>query len=62
MDEAIQNLEALLQSSPDHAMAHNDLGVLYFKAGDKVRAREHYEKAAQLEPGDIIFQKNLDCW
>lgn len=57
--EAIQNLETLLKSSPDFAIAHNDLGVLYYQIGDKNRAREHYEKAAQLEPGDITFQKNL---
>ena len=58
-DEAIQNLETLLKSSPDFAMAHNDLGVLYYQIGDKNRAREHYENAAQLEPEDITFQKNL---
>jgi tetratricopeptide (TPR) repeat protein len=57
--EAIKKLEMLLKSSPDFAMAHNDLGVLYYKLGDKNRAREHYEQAAQLEPEDITFQKNL---
>jgi Flp pilus assembly protein TadD/GT2 family glycosyltransferase len=57
--EAIQKLETLLQSSPDFAVAHNDLGVLFYQIGDKNRAREHYEKAAQLEPEDITFQKNL---
>jgi Flp pilus assembly protein TadD len=40
-------------------MAHNDLGVLYYKLGDKDRAAEHYKKAAQLEPEDMTFQKNL---
>jgi tetratricopeptide (TPR) repeat protein len=58
-DEAIQKLETLLKSSPNFARAHNDLGVLYYKTGDKNHAQEHYEQAAQLEPADITFQKNL---
>jgi Flp pilus assembly protein TadD len=58
-DEAIQKLEMLLKVSPEFAMAHNDLGVLYYKLGDRDRAGEHYKKAAQLEPGDMTFQKNL---
>jgi len=58
-DEAISKLEMLLRASPDFAMAHNDLGVLYYKSGEKDRAGKHYEKAVQLEPGDITFQKNL---
>ena len=58
-DEAIAKLEMLLNVSPDFAAAHNDLGVLYYKSGDKDRAGEHYEKAAQLQPEDSTFQKNL---
>ena len=57
--EAIKKLEALLNATPDHALAHNDLGVLYYKSGHKNLALKHYEKATQLEPNDMIFQKNL---
>jgi tetratricopeptide (TPR) repeat protein len=57
--EAIQRLEKLLESFPDFAVAHNDLGVLYYKTGNKAQACEHYEKSAQLEPTNIISQKNL---
>ena len=39
--------------------AHNDLGVLRFKEGEKEKALEHYEQAARLEPENAIFQKNL---
>jgi Flp pilus assembly protein TadD/glycosyltransferase involved in cell wall biosynthesis len=58
-EAAIQTLEMLITTSPDLAKAHNDLGVLYYKTGDKERSRQHYEQAAQLEPGDMTFQKNL---
>ncbi len=57
--EAIQMLEKLLAASPEHAQAHNDLGVLFYRAGDKNHALDHYEKAVQLDPNNTTFQKNL---
>jgi Flp pilus assembly protein TadD len=57
--EAVQKLETLLAASPEHAQAHNDLGVLLYNAGDKNLALDHYKKAAQLAPNNIIFLKNL---
>ena len=57
--EVIQKLETLLAASPGHAPAHNDLGVLFYQAGDKERAREHYLTATQLDPVNTTFQKNL---
>jgi len=60
MDKAaIMALGKLLESYPDFALAHNDLGVLYYKAGKKEDAFEHYKKAAELQPENINFQKNL---
>lgn len=58
-DEAITTLSRLLEIYPGFALAHNDLGVLYFNKGDKERALNHYEKAAKLNPENITFQKNL---
>ncbi|MCF8144164.1 MAG: tetratricopeptide repeat protein [Deltaproteobacteria bacterium] len=57
--EAIQELEKIVEKSPDHALAHNDLGVLYYGQGEKQKALTHYEKAAGLEPENATFQKNL---
>ena len=54
-----QALINFLELLPDFARGHNDLGVLCYQAGEKEKARRHYEKAANLEPGNIIFQKNL---
>jgi glycosyltransferase involved in cell wall biosynthesis len=57
--EAIRELEDLLNIYPEYALAHNDLGVLHYNQGDKGRALAHYEKAAQLSPENITFKKNL---
>ena len=57
--KAIASLEKLLQSYPDFALAHNDLGVLYYHTGDKEKARHHYECAVELMPDNINLQKNL---
>jgi len=52
-------LKDLLESFPNFALAHNDLGVLHYNAGDKDDALTHYEQAAQLEPDNVTFKKNL---
>jgi glycosyltransferase involved in cell wall biosynthesis/Flp pilus assembly protein TadD len=58
-EDAITVLKNLVDSFPEFAQAHNDLGVLYYGAGEKQAALTHYEKAVQLEPGNITFKKNL---
>lgn len=57
--EAIQTLERLVAQDPAHALAHNDLGVLYQKSGEIQKSRSHHEEAARLQPANKIFQKNL---
>ena len=57
--EAIGALEMFLALYPDYALADNDLGVLYYKSGDKEKSLQHYQKAAELQPENIAFQKNL---
>lgn len=59
INEAVSALEALVESHPDFALAHNDLGVLYYQQGDKDKALNAYEAADRLEPGNTNFQKNL---
>lgn len=56
---AIEDFELALNKAPDHALAHNDLGVLYYQQGDKQRALDHYERAAAKDPYNDVFQKNL---
>lgn len=57
--EAISRLKELLKTYPDYAVAHNDLGVLYFNKGDKEKALTHFTKAIQLQPEDAGIQKNV---
>jgi tetratricopeptide (TPR) repeat protein len=56
---AIECLESVVSKNPRHALAHNDLGVMYYQSGKKDSALKHYEEAAQLEPDNAVFQKNL---
>lgn len=59
ISEGIRLLEKLLAQNPSHALAHNDLGVLYQKAGNPQKSRSHHEDAVRLKPDSIVFQKNL---
>ena len=56
---AIERVELFLQYDPGHALAHNDLGVLYYRKGDKLQAFGHCQKANRLAPDNPAFQKNL---
>ncbi len=58
-ENAIKELEGLIVAHPDYAIAHNDLGVLYYNRRDKEKTLAHYEKAARLQPENITFRKNL---
>jgi FkbM family methyltransferase len=57
--DAVQILERLLLCAPDFALAHNDLGVLYFNQGKSELSFSHYKEAARIEPGNPVFRKNL---
>ena len=57
--EAIQALERLVAQDPAHALAHNDLGVLFQRSGEIQKSRHHHEEAVRLQPANKIFQKNL---
>ena len=59
VDDAIKQLEKVLMLDANHALAHNDLGVLYQKSGEIQKSRHHHEEAARLQPANKIFQKNL---
>ncbi len=56
---AVTALESLVAAHPDHAAAHNDLGVLYYRQDDMDRCESHYAQAMALEPDNTVYQKNL---
>ncbi len=57
--DAMRALQNLVRSLPDFARAHNDLGTLYYEAGEKEKARGHFERAVKLSPETPDFKKNL---
>lgn len=58
-ERARRLLEALVAREPDHAPAHNDLGVLCYRKGDSAGAALHLRRAASLEPRNRTFAANL---
>jgi tetratricopeptide (TPR) repeat protein len=56
--DAVATLEQVVKADPEHAQAHNDLGVLYYELADKAQAFQHYERSVALAPGNTTFQKN----
>lgn len=58
-EKAISHLENFIAHHPQHALAHNDLGILYFKRNDKEKAFEFLKRAEKLEPENIDILKNL---
>ena len=47
---------------PENAAALNDLAVALEQMGEFDEAREAYEKALELKPGDIYIQQNYDLF
>jgi Tfp pilus assembly protein PilF len=56
---AESHFQAVLSVQPDHAEAHHAFGLFLDAAGRLDEARQHFIKAAQLEPENQIFQTTL---
>lgn len=59
-DEAAREYESLIAGGLESANLHFNLGNSYFKLGQKGRAIQHYERAAQLAPRDPDVEANLE--
>lgn len=57
VDRAKICFEMALEHNPDHAKAHNNLGVILWNEGDLQGALEHFQKAFRAMPEDrnIVF-------
>jgi tetratricopeptide (TPR) repeat protein len=60
--EARFRFERALAFAPKNAAALNDLAVSLEQVGDFEKARECYEKALALKPGDMYIQQNFDLF
>ena len=56
--ESIAHCLKALESDPDNASAHNDLGVLYLNDGQMEKARTEFERAAALQPRMVSARVN----
>lgn len=56
---AVEYLKKIIDIDSSNALAYNDLGVIYYRMGDKEKAFEHYQTAAEQMPHNHIFLKNI---
>ena len=60
--EAIYRWQRAVEIDPTYAEAYNDLAVAYEHEGDLDKARQSYEKALQLAPGNTAIKQNYDLF
>ncbi len=58
-DEAIKSFEKAVALNAKDAYSYHSLGVLYEKKGDMKKSGECHKKAAELEPDNELYQKNV---
>ena len=59
LDEAFRLFQELMLTDPRNASVHDGLGAIYLKRGERVRAKEEFEQALSLNPGDGYAQRAL---
>lgn len=59
LEAAEKHLLLALETNPDHPITHNELGIVYRKAGRFAEARESYEAALTIYPGFHYARRNL---
>jgi Flp pilus assembly protein TadD len=60
--EAIYRWQRAVQIDPTYAAAYNNLAIAYEHEGSLEKAREAYEKAAELDPGNAMIRQNFDLF
>ena len=60
--EARFRFERAVLLEPDNASALNNLAIALEQQGDFEKAREAYDKAIQLKPGNLYIQQNYDLF
>jgi Tfp pilus assembly protein PilF len=57
--KAASKLEEALRIDPDYRDAHTNLGAAYARAGRVEEARQHFLRALEIGPPDVIIYSNL---
>ncbi len=63
VDEAITNLEKVVDLNPDDASAYHNLGVLFYSSGELEKAEHNFKRALELEPfyAEAVFGFGKIC-
>ncbi len=59
LEAAERALLRALETSPDHPIAHNELGIIYRKTARFAEARARYRSALVVYPGYHVARRNL---
>src|SRR4051812_27252537 len=59
-DEAVRLNSQILKSDKKNLAALLRLGFSYFQKGDVAKAREFYQKAQRIQPGNLLARDNLE--
>ena len=59
-ENAIKNYEKAIEINPNLWQSYQNLGAIYFNAGDKEKAKEYLEKALEINPGNEGLRKALE--
>ena len=60
--EALYRWHRATELDPSYAAPWNNLGIAYEHEGEFDKAREAYERALALEPGNLMIQQNYDLF
>jgi len=60
IDDAIGQLEKVVNFMPNHSNALYSLGIAYKEKGEKEKAIKAFEKVLELNPGNEDVQAKLD--
>jgi Tfp pilus assembly protein PilF len=60
--EAIYRWERAAQIDPTYAAALNNLAIAYEHEGELDKARNAYEKALEIEPGNALIKQNYELF
>jgi Flp pilus assembly protein TadD len=60
--EATMRWQKAAEIDPTYAAAWNNLGIGFEQLGDFAKARDAYEEALKLEPGNTYIRSNYDLF
>jgi len=60
LDEALQLAQAAIELAPTTASYIDTLGEVHFRRGELVEAVQCAERCLEIEPGNAVYQKQLD--